>query len=133
MSDALFVGDVLFMPDYGTARCDFPGGSAEILYESVQRLYSFPDDTRVFPCHDYQPGGRPLRWQSTIGEQRQANVQLNARTTKEAFIAFRTRRDATLRLPGLMLPALQVNIRAGRLPEAENNGITYLKLPLNVF
>ena len=133
ISDALFVGDVLFMPDYGTARCDFPGGSAEILYDSVQQLYSFPDDTRVFPCHDYQPGGRPLRWQSTIGEQRLANVQLNARTTKEAFLAFRTRRDATLRLPVLILPALQVNIRAGRLPEAENNGIPYLKLPLNVF
>ena len=131
--DALFVGDVLFMPDYGTARCDFPGGSAEVLYESIQRLYGFPDDTRLFTCHDYQPGGRPLRWESTVGDQRRANTQLNASTTKEEFVAFRTRRDLTLTLPALILPSLQVNIRAGCLPEPENNGIRYLKIPLNVF
>jgi glyoxylase-like metal-dependent hydrolase (beta-lactamase superfamily II) len=133
ISNALFVGDVLFMPDYGTARCDFPGGSADILYESVQRLYAFPDDTRIFTCHDYQPGGRPLRCESTIGEQRRANVQLNAQTTKEEFVAFRARRDATLSLPALILPSLQVNIRAGQLPEPESNGVAYLKVPLNVF
>jgi glyoxylase-like metal-dependent hydrolase (beta-lactamase superfamily II) len=133
IGDALFVGDTLFMPDYGTARCDFPGGSAEALYESIQRLYALPDDTRVFTCHDYQPGGRALRYESTIGEERATNSQLNARTTKEEFVAFRARRDATLDLPVLILPSLQVNIRAGRLPEPESNGIAYLKIPLNVF
>jgi len=133
IGDALFVGDVLFMPDYGTARCDFPGGSAEVLYDSVQRLYSYPDESRVFTCHDYQPGGRALRCESTIGEQRVANIQLQAQTTKEEFVAFRTRRDATLSLPALILPSLQVNIRAGCLPEPESNGVAYLKIPLNVF
>lgn len=133
IGDALFVGDTLFMPDYGTARCDFPGGSAEVLYESIQQFYALPDDTRIFTCHDYQPGGRALRYQSTVGEERAANVQLNARTTKEEFVAFRTKRDATLDMPALILPSLQVNIRAGRLPEPEDNGIAYLKLPLNVF
>jgi glyoxylase-like metal-dependent hydrolase (beta-lactamase superfamily II) len=133
IGDALFVCDVLFMPDYGTARCDFPGGSAEMLYDSIQRLYSLPDDTRLFTCHDYQPNGRPLRCESTIGDQRRANIQLNATTTKEEFVAFRTRRDLTLTLPALILPSLQVNIRAGYLPEPEGNGIAYLKIPLNVF
>jgi glyoxylase-like metal-dependent hydrolase (beta-lactamase superfamily II) len=132
MGDALFVGDTVFMPDYGTARCDFPGGSAEVLYESIQRLYALPDDTRIFTCHDYQPGGRALRYQSTVGEERAANIQLSARTTKEEFVAFRMKRDATLDMPVLILPSLQVNIRAGRLPEPESNGIAYLKLPLNV-
>jgi glyoxylase-like metal-dependent hydrolase (beta-lactamase superfamily II) len=133
IGDALFVGDTLFMPDYGTARCDFPGGSAEVLYESIQMLYEFPDHTRVFTCHDYQPGGRPLRYESTIGEQRAANVQLNAQTSKEEFVALRTTRDAKLELPALILPSLQVNIRAGHLPDPEGNGIAYLKIPLNVF
>ena len=133
IGDALFVGDTLFMPDYGTARCDFPGGSAEVLYESVQRMYALPDDTRIFTCHDYQPGGRTLRYQSTVGEQRAANVQLKAQTTKEQFVTFRTKRDATLELPVLTLPALQVNIRAGQFPPPENNGVSYLKIPLNVF
>jgi glyoxylase-like metal-dependent hydrolase (beta-lactamase superfamily II) len=132
IGDALFVGDTLFMPDYGTARCDFPGGSAEVLYESIRRLYTLPEDTRVFTCHDYQPGGRALRFESTIGEERATNTQLNARTTKEEFVAFRTKRDAALEMPVLILPSLQVNIRAGRLPEPENNGIAYLKVPLNV-
>lgn len=133
IGDALFVGDALFMPDYGTARCDFPGGSAEVLYESIHQLYALPDNTRVFTCHDYQPGGRAVRYESTIGEERATNIQLNARTAKEEFVAFRRQRDATLELPALMLPSLQVNIRAGRLPEPERNGIAYLKLPLNVF
>lgn len=132
IGDALFVGDTIFMPDYGTARCDFPGGSAEILYESIQRLYTLPDATRVFTCHDYQPGGRVLRYESTIGEERATNIQLNTRTSKKDFVAFRRARDATLEMPVLILPSLQVNIRAGRLPDPENNGISYLKLPLNV-
>ncbi len=133
IEDALFVGDAIFMPDFGTARCDFPGGSAEMLYDSVQKLYALPDETRVFTCHDYMPGGRELRYRSTIGEQKKSNVQLNETTTKEAYVAFRTERDAGLSLPKLILPSLQVNIRAGRPPEAENNGTAYLKLPLNRF
>jgi len=132
VGDALFVGDTIFMPDYGTARCDFPGGSAEVLYESIRRLYAFPDATRVFTCHDYQPGGRPLRYESTIGEERTTNIQLTSRTTKEEFVAFRRARDVTLEMPVLILPSLQVNIRAGRLPEPESNSVAYLKLPLNV-
>jgi glyoxylase-like metal-dependent hydrolase (beta-lactamase superfamily II) len=132
IGDALFVGDTIFMPDYGTARCDFPGGSAEILYESIQRLYALPDVTRVFTCHDYQPGGRALRYESTVGEERMTNIQLDTRTSKEAFVARRKARDATLEVPVLILPSLQVNIRAGCLPEPESNGVSYLKLPLNV-
>ena len=132
LGDALFVGDTIFMPDYGTARCDFPGGSAGVLYESIQRLYALPDATRIFPCHDYQPGGRELRYESTVGEERTTNIQLTSRTTKEEFVAFRQARDATLEMPVLILPSLQVNIRAGRLPEPASNGVSYLKLPLNV-
>ncbi len=132
LGDALFVGDTIFMPDYGTARCDFPGGSAGVLYESIQRLYALPDATRIFPCHDYQPGGRELRYESTVDEERTTNIQLTSRTTKEEFVAFRQARDATLEMPVLILPSLQVNIRAGRLPEPESNGVSYLKLPLNV-
>jgi glyoxylase-like metal-dependent hydrolase (beta-lactamase superfamily II) len=133
IGDALFVGDALFMPDYGTGRCDFPGGSAEILYESIRRLYALPDESGVFTCHDYQPGGRPLRYESTIGEERRANIHLNAQTTKDEFIALRKARDAALEMPALILSSLQVNIRGGRLPEPENNGVAYLKIPLNVF
>ncbi|NOT58542.1 MAG: MBL fold metallo-hydrolase [Deltaproteobacteria bacterium] len=132
IGDALFVGDTLFQPDYGTARCDFPGGSAAALYDSIQRMYAMPNPTRLFTCHDYQPDGRPLRYESTVGEQKATNIQLNGRTTKEEFIAFRAQRDATLAAPVLILPALQVNIRAGHLPEPESNGVAYLKLPLNV-
>jgi glyoxylase-like metal-dependent hydrolase (beta-lactamase superfamily II) len=133
IGDAVFLGDTLFMPDYGTARCDFPGGSAEELYDSVRRLYSFADDTRLFVCHDYRPGGRPLRFLSTVGEQKASNVQLNARTTKAEFVALRTRRDATLEPPALILPSLQVNVRAGELPPPAPNGISYLKIPLDRF
>lgn len=132
IGDVVFVGDTLFMPDYGTARCDFPGGDAGALYDSVQRLYGLPDETRLFVCHDYRPGGRPLRFETTVGEQKGMNVQLNARTSREEFIAFRTRRDAELEMPVLMLPAMQVNIRAGELPEPEANGTRYLKIPLDV-
>jgi glyoxylase-like metal-dependent hydrolase (beta-lactamase superfamily II) len=131
IGDALFVGDTLFMPDYGTARCDFPGGSAGTLYDSIQRLYALPEATRVFTCHDYRPGGRPLRFESTIGEQRRDNVQLHQGTTREAYVRFRSERDATLEMPALILPSIQVNIRAGGLPEPESNGTSYLKIPLD--
>lgn len=134
IDDAIFVGDLLFQPDYGTARCDFPGGSAADLYASIQKLYAeLPDDTRIFTCHDYQPGGREVAFESTLWEQRKSNVQLNAFTKKEDFIAFRSERDATLEMPALILPSIQVNVRAGELPPPEPNGISYLKLPLNAF
>jgi glyoxylase-like metal-dependent hydrolase (beta-lactamase superfamily II) len=132
IGDAVFVGDTLFMPDYGTARCDFPGGSAEVLYESIQRLFALPDATRLFMCHDYQPGGRPMRFETTVAEQKASNVQLNAKTSRRAFAEFRNARDAQLDMPALILPSLQVNIRAGALPEPEDNGTSYLKIPLNV-
>jgi glyoxylase-like metal-dependent hydrolase (beta-lactamase superfamily II) len=131
IGDAVFTGDTLFMPDYGTARCDFPGGSAAQLYDSIQRLYALPDATRLFMCHDYQPGGRPLRFESTVGEQKRSNVQLSEHTTREEFVAFRDKRDADLGMPQLILPSLQVNIRAGRLPEPDPNGVTYLRIPLD--
>lgn len=131
IGDAVFAGDTLFMPDYGTARCDFPGGSAEQLYASVQRLYALPDPTRLFMCHDYRPGDRPMRFVTTIGEQKASNVQLNARTTAAEFVAFRTRRDRELAAPVLILPSLQVNVRAGALPEPESDGVRYLKIPLD--
>jgi glyoxylase-like metal-dependent hydrolase (beta-lactamase superfamily II) len=131
VDDAIFVGDTLFMPDYGTARCDFPGGSAEILYASIQRLYALPDETRLFMCHDYRPGARPLRFETTVGEQKASNVQLDAATSKAAFVTLRNRRDAELPMPALILPSLQVNIRAGELPEPESNGVSYLKIPLD--
>jgi len=134
IEDALFVGDALFQPDYGTARCDFPGGSAAELYASVSKLYdTLPPETRVFTCHDYQPGGRPLRFESTLGEQRESNVQLNRLTLPEAFIAFRKERDATLDMPALILPSIQMNVRAGEAPPPESNGVSYLKLPLDSF
>jgi glyoxylase-like metal-dependent hydrolase (beta-lactamase superfamily II) len=134
IEDALFVGDALFQPDYGTARCDFPGGSAEQLYASIHLLYErFPEATRVYTCHDYQPGGRELQFESTLAQHRTSNVQLNESTTREDFIAFRTKRDATLSMPDLILPSIQVNVRAGHLPRPEANGISYLKLPVNAF
>lgn len=130
--DALFIGDTLFMPDYGSARCDFPGGSAGELYDSIQRIYAMPDDTRLFMCHDYLPEGRPLRWMTTVAEQKADNVQINARTKRADYIAFRDKRDAELAAPVLILPSLQVNIRGGDLPEADDNGISYLRIPLNL-
>ena len=130
VDDAIFVGDTLFMPDYGTARCDFPGGDAGRLYDSIQRLYGFADRTRLFTGHDYRPGGRALRWESTVGEQKESNVQLDARTTRDEYIAFRKRRDAQLGTPALFWQAVQVNIRAGELPEPEANGRAYLKIPV---
>lgn len=131
IGDALFVGDSLFMPDGGTARCDFPGGDAATLYRSIQRLYALPDDTRVFVCHDYAPGGREPRCETTIGEQKRSNIHMRADTSEAEFVAMRTARDKTLDMPTLLLPAVQVNIRAGALPEPESNGVRYLKIPLN--
>jgi glyoxylase-like metal-dependent hydrolase (beta-lactamase superfamily II) len=132
IGDAVFVGDTLFMPDYGSARCDFPGGSAAILYDSIQRLYSMPDETRLFMCHDYLPGGRPLAFETTVREQKRSNVQVNARTARAEYVAFRNQRDAGLEAPALILPSIQVNIRAGELPPPRANGTAYLEIPLNV-
>lgn len=130
--EAIFTGDALFIEDYGTGRCDFPRGSAGELYTSVHdRLYKLPDATRVFVGHDYQPGGRPLRYETTIGASKAKNVQLSEATTREEFIAFRTKRDATLAAPRLLYPSVQVNIDAGRLPAAHANGTRYLSVPLN--
>lgn len=127
----LFTGDALFMPDYGTGRCDFPSGSSENLYSSIQKIYKLPDSTKVFVGHDYQPNGRALEFESTIGEEKRSNIQLNEKTTKEDFIQFRNRRDNTLKAPRLLLPSIQVNINAGGLPKSESNGVSYLKIPLN--
>jgi len=132
IGDAVFTGDALFIEDYGTGRCDFPGGSAEALYDSVhRRLYALPDATRVFVGHDYQPGGRALRYETTIGTEKQQNVQLKASTSREEFVQFRKSRDATLDPPRLIFPSVQVNVDAGRLPRPRGNGIRYLQLPLN--
>jgi glyoxylase-like metal-dependent hydrolase (beta-lactamase superfamily II) len=131
IGDAVFVGDSIFMPDGGTARCDFPGGDARVLYASIQRLYALPDDTRVFVCHDYGPGGREVRAQTTVGEQKRANIHVRADTPLSEFVELRTRRDATLALPALILPAVQVNIRGGRLPPADAQGRRFLSLPLD--
>lgn len=132
VGDALFVGDTLFMPDSGTARCDFPSGSAAQLFESIQRLYRFPASTRVFVGHDYQPGGRRIRCETTIGEERSSNTQIRADTSKEAYVELREKRDATLDLPRLIVPSIQVNIRAGALPDPETNGVRYLRVPVDV-
>jgi len=130
---AIFTGDALFMPDQGTGRCDFPGGSASDLYDSVTRLYELPAETRVFVGHDYQPGGRDVAWESTVAEQRASNVQLPADISKEDFIERRETRDASLDAPKLLFQSIQVNIDAGRLPEPGGNKTRYLKIPLNVF
>jgi len=134
LGDAVFTGDALFIEDYGTGRCDFPRGSAESLYRSVhERLYALPDETRVFVGHDYQPNGRPLRYETTIGASKRQNVQLRAETSKEEFVAFRQKRDATLAPPRLIFQSVQVNVDAGRLPRPHANGRRYLRLPLNLF
>lgn len=131
VGDALFVGDSLFMPDAGTARCDFPGGSAARLYQSIQRLYLLPENTRVFVCHDYGPNDRAVACETTIGAQRAANIHVRSAVAEAEFVRVRKARDLTLEMPALMLSAIQVNIRAGALPEAESNGVRYLKLPLD--
>ena len=130
--DAAFVGDTLFMPDFGTARCDFPGGSAEAMFDSVQRILALPDDTRIFVGHDYKaPGRAHYAWESTVGEQKARNVHVGAGRAKEDFVTPRTARDATLAMPRLIIPSLQVNMRAGHMPEPEENGISYLKVPID--
>ena len=133
MDDAVFTGDALFMDDYGTGRCDFPKGSAEDLYQSLAKLYSLPDETRVFVGHDYQPGGREVAWETTIGKSKANNPQMRGDTSREDFVKFRTERDATLKAPRLLFQSVQVNVDAGRLPGEEGAGIRYLRLPLNVF
>jgi glyoxylase-like metal-dependent hydrolase (beta-lactamase superfamily II) len=130
MEDAVFAGDTLFMPDYGTARCDFPGGDARALYRSIQRLLELPPLTRLFMCHDYAPGGRAYAFETTVAKQRAHNVHVHDGVTEEAFVARRTARDATLDTPRLFLPSLQVNMRAGELPPPESNGRRYFKIPI---
>lgn len=133
IGDAVFVGDTLFMPDLGSARCDFPGGDAGTLYESARALLALPAETRLCMCHDYPPPSREPRWQTTVAEQRRDNIHLRDGISEEAFVALRTARDRTLGMPTLILPAIQINIRAGALPEPEANGVRYLKIPLNAF
>jgi len=133
LGDALFVGDTLFMPDAGTARCDFPGGDAATLFRSIKRLMSLPGETRVFVCHDYQPNGRELAFETTIADQHAHNIHVNGAIAEDEFVAMREQRDATLGMPSLILPALQVNMRAGHLPPGDLNGRLFLRVPLNAF
>ncbi|WAJ39550.1 MBL fold metallo-hydrolase [Pseudomonas sp. GOM7] len=133
IGDAGFVGDTLFMPDYGTARCDFPGGDAHVLFQSIQKLFALPDETRLFMCHDYKaPGRDDFRYQTTVAEERAHNVHVHQGIDEASFVAMRHERDATLGMPTLILPSVQVNMRAGQLPPAEDNGTRYLKIPLDV-
>ena len=131
IGDGAFVGDTLFMPDCGTARCDFPGGDAGTLYDSIHKILSLPPETRLFMCHDYAPGGREYKHAATVAEQKRANIHVHDGVSREEFIRMRTARDKTLNVPALLLPAIQVNIRAGQLPEPEANGVSYLRIPLN--
>lgn len=133
VEDAVFVGDTLFMPDSGTARCDFPGGDARTLFRSIQRLFELPDNTRVFVCHDYQPGGRELQFESSIAEQKLNNIHVNHNVTESEYVEMRETRDATLAMPKLMLPSLQVNIRAGALPVSPLTNKAFITLPINAF
>lgn len=131
VGDAVFVGDTLFPPDVGTARCDFPGGSAQTLYHSVRKLLALPGETRLFVCHDYPPTDRAPRCETSVAEQRAHNIHIHEGITEDAFVAMRTKRDAGLQMPTLILPAIQVNIRAGQMPPPEANGVSYLKIPIN--
>jgi glyoxylase-like metal-dependent hydrolase (beta-lactamase superfamily II) len=132
IGDAAFVGDTLFMPDFGTARCDFPGGSAETLYASIQKILALPDETRIFVGHDYKaPGRDEYAWETTVAEEKARNIHIGGGAGKEAFVEMREARDATLAMPRLIIPSLQVNMRAGRMPEPEDDGNTYLKVPVN--
>jgi glyoxylase-like metal-dependent hydrolase (beta-lactamase superfamily II) len=132
IADAVFVGDTLFMPDYGTARVDFPGGDARTLYRSIRRILSLPPETRLFMCHDYKaPGRNTYAWETTVAAERERNVHVRDGITEDAFVVSRTERDRTLAMPVLILPSVQVNIRAGRLPTPESNGVSYLKIPVN--
>ncbi len=131
VGDALFVGDTLFMPDFGTARCDFPGGDAATLYQSIKKILQLPPETRLFMCHDYSPGGRPFAWEATVAEQRANNIHVHDGVAEAEFVAMRSARDAELQMPVLILPSVQVNMRAGKFPPKESNGVSYLKIPLN--
>ena len=131
VGDALFVGDTMLMPDFGTARCDFPGGDARVLYRSIQRLLELPPETRMFMCHDYMPNGREMQYETTVGEQKASNLQVHDGISEDEFVAMRSAKDKTLDMPTLILPSVQVNMRAGELPPAENNGVRYLKIPLD--
>ena len=134
IGDAAFVGDTLFMPDFGTARCDFPGGDARTLYQSIQKVLSLPAETRIFLCHDYKaPGRDEYQHMTTVAEQRAANIHVHEGVSEEEFVKMRTERDATLDMPRLILPSVQVNMRAGHMPPAEDNGQVYLKVPVNLF
>ena len=131
IGDAVFVGDTLFMPDVGTARCDFPGGDANTLYQSTRKILSLPPQTRLFMCHDYPPNGRPVAFECTVADQRAGNIHVRDGISQEQFVKMRTQRDATLEMPVLILPAVQINIRAGEMPPKEDNGTAYVKIPLN--
>ena len=131
-ADTVFVGDTLFMPDVGTARCDFPGGDARTLYASIRKILSLPGQTRLFMCHDYPPDDRPIAFETTVASQRNSNIHVREGISEKEFIDMRTRRDATLEMPVLILPAVQINIRAGQMPPAESNGTAYIKIPINV-
>ncbi len=131
--DAVFTGDTLFMPDVGTARCDFPGGDAKTMYASTRKLLSLPSETRLFMCHDYPPNNRPVNFESTVAEQRAKNIHVHDGITEAEFVEMRIKRDATLEMPTLILPAVQINVRAGELPPVESNGVSYIKIPLNQF
>jgi len=132
IGNAAFVGDTLFMPDFGTARCDFPGGDAGTLYDSIQKILALPDDTRLFMCHDYKaPGRDEFAWETSVAEQRANNIHIRDGTSRDEFVKFRSQRDATLGVPKLIIPSIQVNIRAGDSPPPEDNGVSYLKIPLN--
>jgi glyoxylase-like metal-dependent hydrolase (beta-lactamase superfamily II) len=131
IGDALFVGDTMFMPDFGTARCDFPGGDARALYHSIQRLLALPPEPRMFMCHDYMPNGREMQYETTVGEQKASNLHVHDGVSEDEFVAMRSAKDKTLSMPTLILPSVQVNMRAGELPPAEDNGVRYLKIPLD--
>ena len=130
IGDAMFVGDTLFMPDGGTARADFPGGDARTLYQSIQKILSMPEETRVFVCHDYAPNGREFLWETTVGAQRTNNIHVGNNVSEDSFVEMREKRDASLAMPRLIMPSIQVNMRAGHMPDAEENGATYLKVPI---
>lgn len=131
IDDTVFVGDTLFMPDVGTARADFPGGDAAALYQSIRRLLALPPQTRIYVCHDYPPQGREAQWETTVAEQRAKNIHVRDGMTEESFVAMRKARDATLEVPTLILPSVQVNVRAGQMPPADDNGVAYLRIPIN--
>ncbi|MEC8109035.1 MAG: MBL fold metallo-hydrolase [Pseudomonadota bacterium] len=130
IGDAVFVGDTLFMPDGGTARADFPGGDARTLYQSIQKILALPDETRMFVCHDYAPNGREFLWETTVGTQRANNIHVGNNANEDSFVEMREKRDASLAMPRLIIPSIQVNMRAGHMPDAEENGATYLKVPI---